>query len=84
VRPPPAGELRLLADERRDGRAGEGCAEAPPLTVTAVPEVSLALADVTQGVHDAGAVPPAIEIGTVTDPVLLLIATTTRVPSEPL
>ena len=52
--------------------------------MTAVPEVSLALADVTQGVHDAGAVPTAIEIGTVTDPVLLLIATTTRVPSEPL
>ncbi len=52
----------------------------PPLTVTAVPEVRLALDDVTQGVHEAGAVPPAMEIGTVTDPVLLLMATTTTVP----
>ena len=37
----------------------------PPLTVTAVPAVRLALDDVTFGVHEAGAVPPEMVIGTV-------------------
>ena len=38
----------------------------PPVTVTAVPAVRLALDDVTFGVQEAGAaVPPEMEIGTV-------------------
>jgi hypothetical protein len=56
----------------------------PPLTVTAVPALRLSLADVTFGVHEAGAVPPEMVIGTVVAEVPLLMATTTTVPSEPL
>src|SRR5262249_59176972 len=55
----------------------------PPLTETAVLETRLLLESVTQGVSEAGAVPPEMVIGTVTDEVLLLIATTTTVLSEP-
>ena len=54
----------------------------PPVTVTAVPALRLSLADVTFGVHEAGAVPPAMVIGTLTADVLLLMATMT-VPSVP-
>jgi hypothetical protein len=35
-------------------------------------------------VSEAGAVPPAMEMGTVTDALPLLMATTTTVPSAPL
>jgi hypothetical protein len=49
----------------------------PLVTVTAVPAVRLALDEVTFGVHEAGAVPPAMLIGTVAADVPLLMATTT-------
>ena len=52
--------------------------------MTAVLETKLSLADVTHGVSEAGAVPPAMEIGTVAAAVPLLMATTTTVPSVPL
>src|SRR3954447_10704096 len=56
----------------------------PPVTVTAVPAARLAPDEVTYGVHEAGAVPPAMEIGTVAAEEPLLTATTTTVPSVPL
>jgi hypothetical protein len=56
----------------------------PPVTVTAALEARLSVADVTHGVSEAGAVPPAMVIGTVAAAVPLLIATTTTVPSVPL
>ena len=56
----------------------------PPLTATAVLAARLSVADVTHGVIEAGAVPPAMAIGTVADAVPLLMATTTTVPSVPL
>ena len=54
------------------------------LTGTAVVATRFWLDDVTVGVIIAGAVPPVIEIGTVTAAVPLLTATTTTVPSVPL
>ena len=55
----------------------------PPLTVTAVLAARLSLDDVTFGVIEVGAVPPAMVIGTLTADVFLLMATTTTVPSDP-
>ena len=55
----------------------------PPVTVTGVPAPRPALADVTLGVHDAGAaVPPAMAIGALTS-LLPLLMPTTMVPSVP-
>ena len=56
----------------------------PPVTGTAVFEMRLSADDVTHGVIEVGAVPPAMAIGTVADAAPLLMATTTTVPSEPL
>jgi hypothetical protein len=53
--------------------------KAPPVTATAVCETRLAFADVSHGVHEAGAVPPATLSGTDTVVVPLLMATTTTV-----
>jgi len=53
--------------------------KAPPVTATAVCETRLAVADVNHGVQEAGAVPPAMLIGTDTVEVPLLMATTTTV-----
>ena len=55
----------------------------PPLTVTAVPDLRLSLADVTHGVSETGAVPPGMEIGTVAVALPLLMATMTTVLSVP-
>jgi hypothetical protein len=57
--------------------------KAPLLTGTAVPPMRFWLDDVTYGVIDAGAVPPAMVIGTLVADVFLLMATTTTVPSGP-
>jgi hypothetical protein len=43
----------------------------PPVTVTAVPALRLSLAEVTFGVHEVGAVPPEMAIGTLTADALL-------------
>ena len=51
--------------------------KAPPDTVTAVPAVRLALDDVTFGVHEAGAVPPAKVMGTLAADEPLLMPTMT-------
>ena len=55
--------------------AASEAVKVPPVTVTAVPAVRLSLDDVTFGVHAAGAVPPAMVIGTLTADVPLLMAT---------
>jgi hypothetical protein len=62
--------------------AARDAVKVPPVTETAVPALMLSFAEVTFGVHEAGAVPPAIEIGMLTADVLLLMATMT-VPSVP-
>ena len=54
----------------------------PPVTVTAVPAFRLSLADVTLGVHEVGAVPPEMAMGTLTSLLPLLMPTMT-VPSVP-
>ena len=64
--------------------AASAAVKLPPLTATAVFETRLSVDDVTVGVIMAGAVPPAIVIGTLTAAVPLLTATTTTVPSVPL
>ena len=74
----------LHADERRTVVAASEAVKAPPVTVTAVPAARLALDEVTFGVHKAGAVPPAMVIGTVAAAEPLLTATTATVPSVPL
>jgi hypothetical protein len=53
----------------------------PPVTVTGFPAAMLAVDEVTYGVHEAGAVPPLMAIGTVAADVPLLMATTTTVLS---
>ena len=62
-----------------DGPASEAV-KAPPVTVTAVCEARLAVADVSHGVHELGAVPPEMLIGTEVVEVPLLIATMTVFP----
>jgi hypothetical protein len=59
-----------------DGPASDAVKE-PPFTGTADWEVRSAFADVNQGVQEAGALPPAMLIGTDTVEVPLLMATTT-------
>jgi hypothetical protein len=54
-----------------------------PLTVTSGPDLRLSLADVTQDVSAAGAVPPKMEIGTLAVALPLLMATMTKVLSVP-
>jgi hypothetical protein len=62
-----------------DGPVSEAVKE-PPVTVTAVCEARLAVADVSHGVHELGAVPPEMLIGTEVVEVPLLIATMTVFP----
>ena len=45
--------------------AASEAVKVPPVAVTAVPAARLAADEVTYGVHEAGAVPPAMVIGTV-------------------
>jgi hypothetical protein len=61
-----------------DGPASDAVKE-PPFSGTAVWELRFALADVNHGVQEAGALPPAMLIGTDTVEVPLLMATTTTV-----
>jgi len=54
---------------------GSEALKAPPVTVTGVvPALRSSVADVTFGVHEAGAVPPVMVIGTVASAVPLLMA----------
>ena len=63
--------------------AGSDAGKTPPVTVTASFSAMSSLAEVTKGVIEAGAVPPAIVIGKSTAAVVSLMATTTTVPSGP-
>ena len=76
VREPPTRYLQT--NVVTDGPASEAVND-PPVTGTAVCEARFAVADVTHGVHEAGAVPPEMAIGTEAVAVPLLMATTTTV-----
>ena len=59
--------------------AASAAVNAPPVTVTAVPALRLLVDEVSFGVHEAGAVPPVMVMGTLAAVLPLLMATTTVV-----